>query len=91
MQQVPPGSGSDRRRSGALSIRPARPASPGQQVSPLFSTGKHLTLEGGAGDVLKRNERGTRIASEVRRTLLYAIVFIGVGLILALFVSTLWG
>ncbi|MDB4979437.1 MAG: hypothetical protein JWM82_189 [Myxococcales bacterium] len=41
--------------------------------------------------MLKRNERGTRIASEVRRTLLYAIVFIGVGLILALFVSTLWG
>ena len=88
MQQVPPGSGSDRRRSGALSIRPS---STGQPVSPLFSTGKHVTLAGGAVDILKRNERGSRIASDVRRTLLYAIVFIGVGLILALFVSTLWG
>ncbi len=88
MQQVPPGSGSDRRRSGALSIRPS---TPGQPVSPLFSTGKHVTLDGGAADALKRAERGTRIASDVRRMLLYAIVFLGVGLILALFVSTLWG
>jgi hypothetical protein len=88
MQQVPPRSGSDRRRSGALSIRPP---SSDQTVSPLFSTGKHVTLEAGARDALKRDERGARIVTEVRRTLLYAIVFLGVGLILALFVSTLWG
>jgi hypothetical protein len=88
MQQVPPGSGSDRRRGGPLSIRPA---TPGQPVSPLFSTGKHATLAGGGEDALKRNDRGTRIVSEVRRTLFYAIIFLGVGLILALFVSTLWG
>jgi hypothetical protein len=88
MQQVPPGSGSDRRRSGALSIRPS---TPGQPVSSLFSTGKHLTLEGAVEDALKRSQRGTRIVTEVRRTLLYAMVFLGVGIILALFVSTLWG
>jgi hypothetical protein len=90
MQQVPPGSGSDRRRSGALSIRPSRQSTPGQPVSSLFSTGNHATLEGGVEDALKRSQRGTRIVSEVRRTLMYAIVFLGVGLILALFVSTLW-
>jgi hypothetical protein len=88
MQQLPPGSGSDRRRSGALLIRPA---TPGQPVSSLFSTGKHVTLKGAAFDASKRNERGMRIVSEVRRTLIYAAVFLGVGLILALFVSTLWG
>jgi hypothetical protein len=88
MQQVPPGSGSDRPRSGALSIRPS---TPGQPISALFSTGKHLTLEGGAVDASKRNERGMRIVTEVRRTVVYAMVFLGVGLILALFVSTLWG
>jgi hypothetical protein len=94
MQQVPPGSGSDRRRSGALSIRPSRQSTPGQGISPLFSTGKHETLEGGVEggvhDALKRSQRGTRIVTEVRRTVAYAIVFLGVGIILALFVSTLW-
>jgi hypothetical protein len=98
MQQVPPGSGSDRRRSGALSIRPSHSArqstpgqaTPGQGISPLFSTGKHETLEGAVDDALRRSQRGTRIVTEVRRTFMYAIVFLGVGLILALFVSTLW-
>jgi hypothetical protein len=88
MQQNPPGSGSDKRRSGALSIR--RPT-PGEPVSRLFSTGKHETLEGGAIDATKRTERGKRIVTEVRRTLIYAVVFLGVGIILAMFVSTLWG
>jgi hypothetical protein len=91
MDQVPPGSGSagsDRRRSGALSIRPSTSGPP---VSSMFSTGPQATLEGGAADATKRNERGRRIVSEVRRTLLYAVVFLGVGRVLALFVSTLWG
>jgi hypothetical protein len=87
MVGTPPGSGSDKRRSGSLLIRPSTPAEP---MSRLFSTGKHETLEG-PGLATKRNERGSRIVSEVRRTLVYAIVFLGVAVILGLFVSTLWG
>jgi hypothetical protein len=88
MQQVPPGSGSDKPRSGSLLIRPAAK----EPVSKLFSTGQHTTLEAaGAADATKRNERGGRLISDVRRTLLYAVIFLGVGLVLALFVSTLWG
>ena len=90
MQQVPPGSGSEKPRSGALLIRPTSKEL--EPVSKLFSTGAHAPLEAsGAVDATKRNERGGRIISDLRRTLLYAVIFLGVGLILALFVSTLWG
>jgi hypothetical protein len=88
MQQGPPGSGSEKPRSGSLLIRPASR----EPVSKLFSTGPHTTLEAAAAaDTMKRDERGGRIISDVRRTVLYAVIFLGVGLILALFVSTLWG
>ncbi|HVZ71240.1 MAG TPA: hypothetical protein VHJ20_02600 [Polyangia bacterium] len=85
MQQVPPRSGPDGRRGAALPLRPTQ-----EPVSKLFSTGQHSTLEG-ANAATKRSERGSRIVSDLRRTIIYAAIFLGVGLILALFVSTLWG
>jgi hypothetical protein len=88
MQENPPRSGLDKRRLGGLSLRPQTPAEP---VSPLFRTGPYQMLEGAPEVASQRTERGARIIADLRRTFVYAVVFLGVGLILALFVSTLWG
>jgi hypothetical protein len=87
MQGIPPRSGAERRHLGGLSLGPT----PSEPVSPLFRTGPHATLEGAAVRASQRTDRGARIVADVRRTVLYGLVFVGVGLILALFVSTLWG
>lgn len=88
MQQVPPsGSGRKDRKSGSLNLE-ARRNEPEAKLSRMFSTGPHATLEGSSGlNASKRTERGARIASDVRRVLLFSIVLVTVGIILAEFVK----
>jgi hypothetical protein len=88
MQQIPPnGSAKKDRKSGKLNLE-ARRNEPEAKLSRMFSTGPHATLEGNAGvTASKRNERGARIASDVRRALLFSLVLVTVGIILAEFVK----
>lgn len=55
-------------------------------------SGAHETNEKRAGvnqpiDASRRSERGKRIAGDVRRMVLFGFVLVGVGIVLAMFVS----
>jgi hypothetical protein len=82
MQQLPPsGSAKNGRKSGGLNLE-VRRDEPEAKMKRMFSTGPHATL-----DVRARGERGRRIASDVRRALLFSLVLVTVGIILAEFVK----
>jgi hypothetical protein len=88
MQQMS-GGGSPKndRKSGRLNLN-ARPSQQSLRLSRMFSTGPHATLEGDdAASAMKRNERGRRIFGDVRRAVLFTIVLVTVGVILAEFVK----
>jgi hypothetical protein len=88
MQQMPPsGSAKNDRKSGKLNLQ-ARKSEPEAKLARMFSTGPHATLAGDdAASAMKRNERGKRIASDVRRAVLFTLVLVTVGVILAEFVK----
>jgi hypothetical protein len=89
MQQVPPsGPIKNGRKSGKLNLE-ARRSDPEAKLSKMFSTGPHATLEGEAIRATKRTERGKRIAGDLRRAVLFAVVLVAVGVILVEFVKAL--
>ena len=86
MQQMPPSdSAKNGRKSGKLNLDARRSPSEGR-LSRMFSTGPQATLDGSAS---KRKERGARIFGDVRRALLFTVVLVAVGIILAELVKML--
>jgi hypothetical protein len=88
MEHFPPSrSVKNDRKSGKLNLQ-ARRSEPEAKLSRMFSTGPHATLEGDpAAAASKRTERGARIAGDVRRAVLFTLVLVTVGVILAEFLK----
>jgi hypothetical protein len=81
MQQMPPTPPPTKKGGG----RPGYRTPPDANAS-LFSTGNHPVV-GDPHEVTRRTDRGIRIANDMKRALIFAVVLVFVAIVLYQFVS----